>query len=170
MPKVEADNTPQAKRQEKLAINLFDLERLDPLLRAKLLKGRVEQDRNRLVVTSFKGLDDLSKEAKQLIMQQRTFLLFICPLREAAQICDIIRNEDRLEGRPTTHVCLQSNLQGNLQSLQSLHKDGAWVILDDDVSLCSISAGRCVLNPAVFGRKLAGTISPLKAEFLFDDD
>ncbi len=81
------------ERTEQLAICLFDIDRVDPLIRQMLLGGKLE--------------------AKALRMDEHrpdeTAVLFVCSLLDAATTCDIVRNHDRQHGDPPTRVWLRKS-------------------------------------------------------------
>lgn len=82
MPKLPVD-----KPRERLAISLFDLDSVDPILRQKLFAGRV----------------NLVKQAVIRIETDAAVEL-TCDLLAAAIVCDILRAENRREGDSVTKV------------------------------------------------------------------
>jgi hypothetical protein len=129
MPKIG-----QAERREKLAINLFDLDRVDPTIRQILLGGKV----------------DLTNAIK---MDKNRFdeagVAFICPLLQAASICDIVRSHDRELGDFPTRVYLM--------------RVAAWEKLPNAAVLTLILDGKTMLNPAIFP-PVGERAKPLSAE------
>ena len=100
-------------RKERLAVNLYDLERQDPAFRGPDLLSRLDAgapvwvDRNR---------------------KDEHALVFCCPLLEAALIIDLLRSEDRKAGDPPTRAyvrrgALWAKLPGNTV-LTELGRDG----------------------------------------------
>lgn len=77
------------KRPEQLAINLFDLNRLPPIVRHSLLHGQLD----------LTGAFQTDKDAPD-----ERGVRFSCELLKAAIICDIIRSEDRKAGDFPTRV------------------------------------------------------------------
>ena len=80
-------------RKERLALNVFDLDRLDPVLRARLLKGRLD-------LRAVRPDPDRGGE---------TAVAFSCDPLTAALICDLLRSEDRRAGDVPTRVYLRRN-------------------------------------------------------------
>jgi hypothetical protein len=76
-------------RKERLAVNLYDLGRLDPVFRQRVLGGRLNVDCPVWV--------DRNREDEQA-------LEFVCPLLEAALAIDIIRSQDRKTGEAATRA------------------------------------------------------------------
>lgn len=86
------------ERRERLAINLYDLSRLEPTIRTMLLGGRLDLSRESVVRVDLERPDE-------------TAVPFTCPLEQAAACCDVIRGHDRRSGEPPTRVYL--NRLGN---------------------------------------------------------
>ena len=82
MPKI---NDPIEPR---LSINLFDIDRVDQLVRDILLGGKLKLD---AIWVDRSRVDETAVE-------------FTCPIQQAAAICDIIRSHDREAGDHPTRV------------------------------------------------------------------
>ncbi len=104
----------------KLAINLTDLDRLEPTFRQKMLGRKL--DLSRVVKVNNRGLIEPG-------------VVFTCPILEAALICDIIRNNDRLCGDPPTRAYI-------------FRQD--WKRLRDTDVLTQVHEGKANLAPAIF--------------------
>jgi hypothetical protein len=72
--------------EERLAINLDDLGRMDPEVRQRMVTWR------------------LDLEAPARATDDEVVLVFKCPLIEAAKACDLVRSHDREVGDPETRV------------------------------------------------------------------
>ena len=112
-----------APRREQLAVNVFDLGRVEPRLRAVLLAGKLELDRDRIVRTD---PDDLGEAAAP----------FACDLLSAAVACDLLRAADREAGRPPARVYLK--------------RSGSWARLPAGVVLTAVDGAGRMLDPATF--------------------
>lgn len=77
-----------------LAINLFDLERLDPMVREQLFGHGLFHLHPRPIW--------MDKE-----VMEETGLAFACQLLQASAICDFLREKDRKDGRTVTRVYLR---------------------------------------------------------------
>lgn len=64
------------RRRERLALNLFDVDALDPDLRKAALAGRLD-------LTGAGHLDESDPDGRGLVLK--------CPLLEAATVCDLLR-------------------------------------------------------------------------------
>lgn len=109
------------QRTERLAVSVFDLDRLPPDVRRQMLGGKLDL---RAVVRP-----DPDKPAT-------TALAFSCPLLEAALICDILRNNDRKLGDEPTKVYLYSGR--------------GWAEIGPSTVLTSTDGGDLSLCPSVF--------------------
>lgn len=110
-----------SERTEKLAINLFDLDRLPEDMRGSLLGGRLDTG---TVVT----IDRNKVDEKAVI--------FVCTLLDAAQVCDIIRLVDLKAQDSITRVYLKRSL--------------VWIKLSSTQLLTVVQNGKSVLNPELF--------------------
>lgn len=125
MPKRFNPKPPAAPpRPERLAFNLFDLDRVDPRVRARLLP-----------------LLDLRREAAAWVDRDRvdeTAAPFACSLLLAAQACDAVRGMARVTRQPVPRVYLDRK------------GAGVWVRLPALETLTYLYLGRVVLNPVLF--------------------
>lgn len=105
----------------RIGVNLFDLSRMEPLMRGKLLMGKL--DTTTPVVFNKEHPDE-------------TGLVFICPLLQAATCCDIIRSEDRRFDRSPTRVyrCVNE----------------VWTRLAMNTALTRVVSGIVVLSDVLF--------------------
>lgn len=87
-----------------LALNIHDAERMDPEMRVKMLKGRV--DLGRVVDMRF----DRTPEAKEAAV------VFTCDLLSAAIIIDLLRSHDREAGDFATRAYIKKNAWGRIPS------------------------------------------------------
>lgn len=117
MPKVKL-----SVRKESLAVNLFDLDRVDPMIRSILLKDKVDCKPTRM---DDSRVDEVGVE-------------FTCSLLDAACIIDTLREHDKRAGEshPTRAY---------------LRRESAWRKIPYGVSLALVVSSRAVLNPEVFG-------------------
>lgn len=115
--------TQPVERLEQLAVSLQDLARLDPLLRAKLLKGRLE--------AAFDPF--LAEHAKDSVA-----VLLPVPLLTAAAVCDMLRSWDRELGDRPTRLWLRPR------------PEASWRRLPSHVVLTAIKDGTVILNPRWF--------------------
>lgn len=78
----------------RLGINILDVDRINPLLRPKLLNGKVDLSRDRIEVIPDSPEDKI--------------LVFTCPPILAALTIDMIRSENRAEGDEVVraYVCV----------------------------------------------------------------
>lgn len=84
------DPTFATEARERLAVNLFDLDRMNPDVRAMLLGGKLDLAGGAIRVDDSR-LDE-------------TGVTFSCDLLTAASICDVIRNQDRIVGDYPTRI------------------------------------------------------------------
>jgi hypothetical protein len=124
------DSVPELKRLlvatgERLAVNLFDLDRMPERLRAAVA---MRIDPKPIVLDGEAGLNGGPREVG---------LAFACPLMEAATLCDLLRQVDRDAGqRPVRlYICKK-----------------AWSPIPDDrvLTVPDPLTKRMVLNPDVF--------------------
>lgn len=111
-------------RPEKLAINLFDLDRIEPSLRGPLLSSRL--DLNRPIRTNWDRAASTTDEAA---------VVFICDLLTAAVVCDTIRSHDRKAGDFPTRLYIQRK---------------TWARIPSHIVLTELVDGKCKLNPSFF--------------------
>ena len=126
MPKVgevkKGVPSPTVRRTStRLAINLFDLDRMLPMMRQTMLGGRLD-----LKVAVWVDKDRLDESA----------VVFTCDLLEAAALCDVIRDHDRSVGDYPTRVYLC--------------RESAWQRVPADAILSIVVEGKCDLNPKHF--------------------
>lgn len=119
MPRV----TQNGQRREKLAINVFDLDRIDPDFRRKILAERLDLTHH--IDMRF----DRIKEADEAAVE------FTCDLLTAAIICDILRSHDREVGDFPTRLYL---------------KRESWSRIPSRVVLTVTEHGKVKLNPKLF--------------------
>lgn len=122
----------------RLAINLYDLDRLLPFVRETLLGGKLDLKGGAIWV-------DRSRP-------DETAVAFACSLETAGAICDVIRSHDREAGDYPTRVYVFRR---------------SWTKLPTDAVLTVMADGKCLTNPAVFGYNgLPRIDSPALAERL----
>jgi len=78
-------------REDQLAVNLFDVGRIDKTIAQMLLSGKLELDRSKVIRVDKDRMDE-------------TGVVFSCKLLDAACICDILRDHDRKAGEYPTRV------------------------------------------------------------------
>lgn len=108
---------------ERLAISLFDLDYISPMLRTKLLSGRLDLRRENVIRANGESI-------------METGIPFTCELLLAATACDMIRSENRREGDRIVRVYLN---RGN-----------GWVKVSSNTILTIPIDGELHLNPEVF--------------------
>lgn len=106
----------------KLAINLFDLDRLPQVVLASAVTPHVSTDKDDLVVMDKSRLDEVA-------------VVFTCPVLQAASICDVLRSHDRDAGDAPTRVYVFRK---------------TWSKVPGDKALSVVRDGEVQLNPAVF--------------------
>lgn len=116
-----------SERKERLAVALADLDRVDPSIRGKLLAGRLD-----LTSTVRVGQDR---------MEDVPAVVFICPLLEAAIICDVLRSHDRKAGDPPTGIYI--------------NKAASWSRVTNNTVLTVLVDGKARLNPVIFSDAVA---------------
>lgn len=121
----------------KLAINLYDLDRLDPHIRVKLLVGRID-------------LLKPIKVAKDRV-EPEPAVVFNCGLLTAASICDIIRNEDRNNGDFPTRLYIYRQ---------------DWSRIPSHIQLTIVVGGKIVLNPEFFKVTINNDLMPLPTKIV----
>lgn len=123
----------------RLAVNLYDLDRVEPLVRQMLLGGKM--DLSNAVVTDRDRIDEAA-------------VVFACDLLTAACVCDTLRSHDRVVKDYPTRVYVR--------------RSTAWAKVPGHLHLAVVVKDRCVLNPEVFGAaataRAAGPAEPLRAE------
>ena len=123
----------EESRKEKLAINIFDIDRLDPTIRHNLLKGKLATDRTAVLRLDKEHLHE-------------TALPFTCGLLTAGAICDIIRGIDRRMGDSPTRVYVFKGLN--------------WTKVPFNKLLTVVKDSQAVLNPAIFPPTKSDVVSP----------
>ena len=109
------------ERPERLAVALFDLDRIEPSIRKMILGGKLD-----LSVPFRVDAWDVAED---------TMVPFSCPLIDAASICDVVRDRDRRAGDPPTRVAVFKQ---------------TWQRLSGTVLLTVMVKGKVTLNPAAF--------------------
>ncbi len=104
MPKVTSKGKSDSNETQ-LAINLWDCDHINPLLRPYLLGGRLDKDNAVWVDKS--RVDE-------------TALVFTCELLEAALVIDIVRNEQRKKGEPPIRAYIHKRTWTRLTGTQVL--------------------------------------------------
>ncbi len=122
---IEPTNDAAETCSEKLSLNVYDLNNLDSLLRAKLLGGKLDKDNPVLI--------DRNDESE-------TAIILTADLLVSATVCDIIRSEDRRLNETPTRVYL--------------HRNGSWTKLPRSVLLTIIENGKVILNPEIFTQEI----------------
>lgn len=120
-------------RKERLAINLADLDRLDPEVRARLFGGRLDLT----APIRLEGYHDVAEEERV----ERVAIPLVGTLLAAACACDALRSQDRQSGSPVTRVYL--------------NRGSSWNRLTSDDQLADIvddgqGGVRAVLSPRLF--------------------
>jgi hypothetical protein len=118
---------PRRAPATRLAVNLFDSERIDPLTRQILLGGRVNVDHAVLVESG--GRQSSPGDAA---------LEFTCDLLTAACMVHAMRNMDRKAGRAPT------------RAYKCQTTPDRWTKVPGDTDLIVISDNQCALNIEVF--------------------
>lgn len=103
-----------------LAVNLYDLDRHDPVLKRALLGGNLHAE------AIWMDRSDV----------EETGVAFACDLVVAAVICDRLRDADRKAQDPPCRVYLR--------------RSRAWERLAGGTVLTTVRNGKKILNPAVF--------------------
>lgn len=120
----------------KLGINLEDLDRIDPIMRQRLLHKRL----------------DLENPVRIATNSLEVAIPFVCNLRDAATICDIIRSEDRKAGDAPTRIYLKNGTRD-------------WKRTSPNTLFGVQVKGQLHLNPQVFNVPIEHT--PPEREALF---
>lgn len=123
MPPIEQPK--RDERPERLALNVFDLDRASKNLIVKVLGGKITKE---VVTVDSKREDEIG-------------LLFSCSLETAALCSDILQSEYRREGLEPIRVYL--------------FKRGGWVKLPFNAVLTVNHKGQIVLNPDWFPKFVA---------------
>ncbi len=119
---------PAHMQEWKLAINLYDLDRIAPTLRTKLFSGRLDLSK------------PLSTAWDRTNIKEEVAVLFTCDLLTAAIICDTVRSHDRKAGDFPTRLYL---------------KRKSWARIPSGVVLTALTEeNKCVLNPKVFSLEM----------------
>lgn len=117
----------------RIAVNLADVGRIVPLLRAKLFSGKLDAESGVIRTDSARP--------------EEAAVAFSCGLVVAASVCDIIRAHDRKAGDPPTRCYVFRKV---------------WSRVPSHVLLSVLSDGKTILNPALFaGSVEAGEAAPL---------
>ena len=121
---------------ERLAVNLFDLDRIDPTIRSMLLGGKVD-------LTAIRVDKDRGDEVA---------VAFTCDLLSAACICDTLRSHDKRAGDYPTRVYL--------------FKRTAWSRVPGSITLATVKDGSCTLNRTIFNVEveLAKPVAPPRSK------
>jgi hypothetical protein len=122
-PKPTSETGNGETQRYRLAVNLFDLDRVDAMIRSMMLQGKLASSPVHIVPYK---LDETGVE-------------FTCELLMAASICDILRSHDRQLGDYPTRLYI--------------HKGKAWSKLSGSAILTLVKDGVCILNPYVFRRE-----------------
>jgi len=117
----------QSDVTERLAVCLFDLERVEPLMFVRLLAGRVDLDRSLVIRVDPSRPDETAVPTKG-------------PVLPAATALDLLRSENRREGDQVTRVYLD--------------KGRGWVRLSANAVLTVSEGGKSKLNPDIFGSQV----------------
>lgn len=117
-------------RKERLAVNLFDLDRIDPLIRGVLLKDRLVREP---IKVDPNVIDEVAVEFKGSLLS-------------AACVCDTIRARDKEAGDHPTRVYI--------------YRSKAWTKLSGSVVLSEVvlineHSMECRLSPTVFPPPIA---------------
>lgn len=119
-------------REVRLAINVFDLQRLAPAARASLLKGKMDEQAG-TVRPDGGDVDEVG-------------VMFRCGLLTAATVCEIVRGYDRKAGDRPARVYVR--------------RAGRWSRLAADAALTLQSSAGLILNPALFPAAAAPVRAP----------
>jgi hypothetical protein len=127
------------RRKEQLAINLFDLDKLETTLRLFVTGGKL----------------DFKRPVRVGEAVAETAIPFSCELLEAATACDVLQGELRkVKLDPVRVYLLKAAFEAN------------WVKLPVATQFTLIHGNEVILNPQVFGRKAAQDV-PAVAKKLF---
>ncbi|SRR6266404_4623602 len=127
-------------RKEQLAINVFDLTRIDETIRAMLLGGKLDLDPEHAIKVDPGRMDE-------------TAVTFVCDLLTAASASDVIRGRDREAGDHPTRVYLR--------------RIKAWERLPVAAVLTRVCGGELFLDPGVFPPAAASVPIAASAKRLF---
>jgi len=115
MPKIQTD--------ERLALNLFDLDSIVPELKMRLFRGRLDLRRDSVIRVDKDKTDE-------------TAVPLLGDLLSAAVACDILRSENRREGDKVVRVYLNRGTN--------------WVKLPASAILTDRIEGELILNSEIF--------------------
>lgn len=107
---------------QRLAIGLEDVERLDPVLRGRLLQGKV--DLTKAIRVGLDRVDALPA------------LEFTCDLLVSAIVCDLIRIYNKEVKDPPCQIYI--------------FKSKTWSRITNHLTLTCVQNGKTILNPLVF--------------------
>jgi hypothetical protein len=124
-----------------LAINLADLDRLEPEHKAHLLKDKLSP---KLIVVDMNDPKEVA-------------LAFKCGLLSAAMVCDIIRIQDWKAGDYPTRVYIRRDRS---------NPNAMWSKIPDKVPLAVKCNGTWVLNRAVFRQAVMGKVAVIQPSVL----
>lgn len=116
----------------KVAINLFDLQRLQSGVRSPLLRGKL----------------DLKAPTMRAGGGDEVGAVFRCDLLTALLVCDIIRSHDVRDGRSQTRV-------------YATDRNGRWYRLPDEAALTIKSTEGMIPNPTFFANELSVVAPPI---------
>lgn len=119
----------------RIAINLFDLDRLDKEVLRMLLGGKLKT--SGAIRTDPKRNEEVAIE-------------FSCDTLTAASICDTIRGHDRRNGIQPTRCYLMRN--------------DVWIRLSSATDLTIVVNAKVLLNPAVFSGTAMNELAPATAK------
>lgn len=125
-----------AARNERLALNLFDLDQLHSSVRINLLAGKLDLSRPVWV--------DKSK-------MEETCVIFSCDLLTACQVYDILGSQAR-KGDPRVRAYIQYD------------SEGPWVKLPATLVLTEVVDGSVILSRKVFGLEEDVPLAPQRIE------
>lgn len=126
-------------RRERLAVNLEDVERIDPSIRAQMIAGKIDA-KTTIQMPQFSTTDEGA-----------IAVAFVCDALTAATICDVLRSNDRACGDQPTRIYINKGKGWTRVSGVT----ALTVVVDDDVQL----------NPSVFEQSavVTGPPPPVKA-------
>lgn len=119
MPSLRKDEV----HEKRLAINMFDLSRVDESIRGVILRDKLDLRRESVILLDKNRLDE-------------TAIPFTCDLLSAACICDVIREHDRRAGDYPARVYYR--------------RATVWEKLPATAILSLVRPGKVILNPGVF--------------------
>lgn len=110
-----------AERPDRLAINLFDLDKLDETIRAMILLDKLDLQR------------PIRVEQDNI---RETAIRFKCDILTAATACDVLQSQNRKLGEPEVRLYL--------------NRGQGWVKIASRSILTVLVNGKAKLNPVVF--------------------